>query len=111
MPTGAINERGSNANGEFVKYADGTMFCYTPNQLNLSGGGTGRSATWTFPSSFISADSYACVFYLLEDSSGVAYFNSFVSDINQSNTSADASFYVTRGSSSTVSAIAIGRWY
>ena len=25
VPTGAIIERGSNANGEFVKYADGTM--------------------------------------------------------------------------------------
>ena len=29
VPTGAIIERGSNANGEFVKYADGTMICTT----------------------------------------------------------------------------------
>jgi hypothetical protein len=28
VPTGAIIERGSNANGEFVKYADGTLICY-----------------------------------------------------------------------------------
>jgi len=27
VPTGAIIERGSNANGEFVKYADGTLIC------------------------------------------------------------------------------------
>ncbi|MGP7732922.1 hypothetical protein [Oceanimonas smirnovii] len=27
MPTGAIIERGSNSNGEYVKYADGTLFC------------------------------------------------------------------------------------
>jgi hypothetical protein len=27
VPTGAIIERGSNANGEFVKFADGTMIC------------------------------------------------------------------------------------
>jgi len=27
VPTGAIIERGSNANGEFVKYADGTQIC------------------------------------------------------------------------------------
>ena len=27
VPTGAIIERGSNSNGEFVKYADGTMIC------------------------------------------------------------------------------------
>jgi hypothetical protein len=29
VPTGAIIERGSNANGEFVKYADGTVIAYT----------------------------------------------------------------------------------
>ena len=28
VPTGAIIERGSNANGEYVKYADGTMICF-----------------------------------------------------------------------------------
>lgn len=27
VPTGAIIERGSNANGEYVKFADGTMIC------------------------------------------------------------------------------------
>ena len=40
VPTGAIIESGSNANGEFVKYADGTMICTriedvgTPTTLN-----------------------------------------------------------------------------
>jgi hypothetical protein len=28
VPTGAIIERGSNANGDFVKYADGTAICF-----------------------------------------------------------------------------------
>ena len=28
VPTGAIIERDSNANGEYVKYADGTMICW-----------------------------------------------------------------------------------
>ena len=32
-PTGAIIERGSNANGEFVKYADGTMICHIQKNL------------------------------------------------------------------------------
>ena len=27
VPTGAVIERGSNANGEYVKFADGTMIC------------------------------------------------------------------------------------
>jgi hypothetical protein len=38
VPTGAIVERGSNTNGNFVKYADGTMICwyYTSVQYTLS---------------------------------------------------------------------------
>ncbi|QWZ63568.1 phage tail protein [Aeromonas sp. FDAARGOS 1417] len=28
IPTGAIIERGSNANGEYIKFADGTMICW-----------------------------------------------------------------------------------
>ena len=35
VPTGAIIERGSNSNGEFIKYADGTLIC------------TGRTTTTT----------------------------------------------------------------
>jgi phage baseplate assembly protein gpV len=59
VPTGAIIESGSNANGEFVKYADGTMICwnYAAGAVTTTSG-TGsifRSAsdtTWTFPASF-----------------------------------------------------------
>jgi hypothetical protein len=38
VPTGRVIETGSNANGEYVKYADGTMFCYftTPSVTNPS---------------------------------------------------------------------------
>lgn len=37
-PTGSIIEQGSNANGSYVKYADGTMICYlrTPSVTNPS---------------------------------------------------------------------------
>ncbi|OHV84146.1 hypothetical protein [Rhizobium sp. LCM 4573] len=30
VPTGALVERGSNANGEYVRYADGTQICISP---------------------------------------------------------------------------------
>lgn len=36
-PTGAILERGSNANGEYLKFADGTLICY--------GSGSGTTGT------------------------------------------------------------------
>ena len=52
VPTGAIIERDSNANGEYVKYADGTMICVLPpNDISFTAS-TGHDATWTFPSTF-----------------------------------------------------------
>jgi len=50
IPTGSIIQRGSNANGNFVQFADGTLICY--------GTVTASSAdevTLTFPFAFINA--------------------------------------------------------
>ena len=56
VPTGAIIERGSNANGEFVKYADGTQICWV-SPLTLTQANADRmSADWTFPASFINTN-------------------------------------------------------
>lgn len=52
VPTGAIVERGSNANGEYVRFADGAQIC----TFRLSGFGSLASnsvtVVWTFPSAF-----------------------------------------------------------
>jgi len=45
VPTGAIIERGSNANGEFVKYADGTMICTRDISVNHTSTGI-QGFTW-----------------------------------------------------------------
>ena len=50
VPTGALIERGSNANGEYVKFADGTLIC-TRTMTAASGAAT----TWTYPAAFIAA--------------------------------------------------------
>lgn len=57
VPTGAIIERGSNANGEFVRFADGTQICLhilTPIDITSPSGAFFTSSTigWTFPASF-----------------------------------------------------------
>jgi hypothetical protein len=58
VPTGAVIQRGSNANGEFVRFADGTQICTTTNLVmpvaGTSHGALFRSAavTWVFPASF-----------------------------------------------------------
>jgi hypothetical protein len=52
VPTGAIIERGSNANGSFVKYADGTMICTMLRTENRVSAGT-TTTTVTLPATFI----------------------------------------------------------
>lgn len=63
IPTGAAIERGSNANGEFVRFADGTQICtatQTPNvALTTASAALGfrndPAAVWTFPATFAQA--------------------------------------------------------
>ena len=52
VPTGAIFERGSNANGEYTKFADGTMICY---RIGISAAATANTMLVTsviFPAAF-----------------------------------------------------------
>lgn len=58
VPTGALIERGSNTNGEYVRFADGTQICRHQRagvDINISYAGLYRSApfTWTFPAAFV----------------------------------------------------------
>lgn len=46
-PTGAVIERGSNANGQYVRFADGTQICTRHFGVNAS------SHSWTFPAAFV----------------------------------------------------------
>jgi len=65
VPTGAIIERGSNANGDYVKFADGTIFQWhsITQTLNITGrvgsnyyyGG----ATWVLPVQMVSGTATA----------------------------------------------------
>ncbi len=48
VPTGALIERGSNANGEYVRFADGTQIC-TCQAFNTSAAG---DLIWTYPATF-----------------------------------------------------------
>ena len=67
-PTGAIIERGSNSNGEFVKYADGTMICWhfiSLQGIGPGGAGTNNFAsayqdTWVYPAEFIVVAATRC---------------------------------------------------
>ena len=62
VPTGAIIERGSNSNGEYTKFADGTLICWftrsAESVANNSSGGTTNlffsgEVGLTFPATFV----------------------------------------------------------
>jgi hypothetical protein len=101
VPTGAVIQRGSNANGEFVRFADGTLIC--THTLTAS---SSASATWTFPSVFAAAPSFS--------GTAVATVSSVVTlDIATTTTAATFS---ARGANDarradSVSLIAVGRWF
>lgn len=58
VPTGAVLERGSNANGEFLRLADGTQFCWsaalTVSAINTALGPIFESEaiSWVYPAAF-----------------------------------------------------------
>lgn len=51
-PTGAIIERGSNANGEYIRWADGTQICYRVSRLPAVAVNNGTSVTCVFAAAF-----------------------------------------------------------
>jgi hypothetical protein len=66
IPTGAVIERGSNANGEYTKFADGTMICMCSVAglpVSTATGSIFRSETFslTFPASFANTASLSVV--------------------------------------------------
>ncbi|RVK16208.1 phage tail protein [Sinorhizobium meliloti] len=73
VPFGAIMERGSNANGEYVRFADGTQICWGTGTINVStalnnhfGSTSGASVTGnaliSFPATFSNTNYSVSVF-------------------------------------------------
>lgn len=52
VPTGAVIERGSNANGKYVRFADGTQICTHILSIASVAANGYAILTWTFPASF-----------------------------------------------------------
>lgn len=61
VPTGAVIERGSNANGEYVRFADGTQICTRKQAASraisngIMGGFRSGAENWSYPAIFASA--------------------------------------------------------
>lgn len=53
IPTGAVIERGSNANGDYVKFADGTLICRSPGVNKTITANNNMDYAGTWPAVFI----------------------------------------------------------
>jgi len=116
VPTGAIIERGSNSNGTFVKYADGTMICQgTFSGIDLSG--FVNIIRRLFPANFSNQPQLSCSGAFatgdLLNFSAVASIGFVHAGSNAVNEWRFAKSDTVNGpaSSATVLLTAIGRWY
>lgn len=107
--SGAIIEKGSNATGEYIKYADGTLICRNIEILILTGYNNGVYRQINFPHAFFN-DRYSLSVYGWRDANDNAMFflrggsihniNSFNITTSTTNSSLGTQFDY----------VAIGRW-
>jgi hypothetical protein len=104
VPTGAVIESGSNANGKYVRFADGTQICIR----HFSPGAT--SHAWTYPAAFISSASSNLAVNAIVFSGSAALVSV---DFSPSATASTFLLWDTAGAalSSQIHATAIGRWF
>ncbi len=109
LADGGIIERGSNANGEYVKFADGTLICTVelpPVTLPIGGS---VAVGWNFPASFITIPTVPLAAVGPIDSHDFIGVRFGYANIN------NATQYVINGSTvpqgtSGIQLLAIGRW-
>lgn len=109
VPTGALIERGSNANGEYVRFADGTQICTISSSFTSN-----ADVVWTYPAVFAADPNYLSA--SVNHPSDPRYY-----DVDTAITSGNVSATIYRslqGTSRTpvadpfaVCAMAIGRWF
>lgn len=114
--TGAIWESGSNANGEYIKFANGTMICQksvtTDNATNTWGSlyQSGSKSVGTFPAAFIEIP--YCNMMWIQGSNGLA-MPAMSSGALSETTGPNIAIVrpITHAYGGTVNITAIGRWF
>lgn len=119
-PTGAVIERGTNANGSYTRWADGTQICVRRDLQITASSAVICNANWTFPASFAEAPDFIDISLSLQSadwSDTTLRDNVSATGVlgTPSATVANLGFYSSAGSITvTVSncrCIAVGRWY
>jgi hypothetical protein len=113
--TSSVIEEGSNANGNFTKFADGTMICYTTKSITHStlANNTYTVLSYTLPISFVGTPT--CIVSGAYSTSGTLSIQRAVEIYNHDGFSWGSIWFYKTGSTTTqasrISLTAIGRWY
>jgi hypothetical protein len=112
VPTGAVLERGTGANGEYTRFADGTLICYRTN-LSVTNASTASGSlfkssaavTWTFPSPFSVAPAVNV------DCQSAGCWATMAGTPTTTSVALEAMSGVTQAAALTLRAMAVGRWF
>ena len=117
VPSGALFERGSGANGEYVRIADGTQICThvlsVPGNDQSAGGGfvtpTGSRVTWTYPAAFVAGSTV----HLVPPTTRAAVLGGVLNNLPGVTSCAGIGMWglTTSSTARDVTVIAIGRWF
>ena len=104
MVGGSIIERGSNGNGEYVRFADGTQICYSAGSV-VSGL---ASFKWTLPASYVDTGYFADMqLHLGATGDPKAVGTSLIYNVI---TTSEVTFRVSANATLITKMVAIGRW-
>lgn len=112
VPTGAVIERGTNANGDYTRFADGTQICtratLSAANANTALGSLFRSSaniTWSFPAAFSVAPTVTV------DCTDADSWATCAAAPATTSVSIRALSAVTKSGALAIRAMAIGRWF
>lgn len=116
IPSGAIIERGANANGDYVRYADGTQICWfnasvTDQAIDAAYGSlfTG-TRSWSFPIAFSRSPTVSVGLFRWGTGAGWGTVGGIASASGITLRAFDIVSRAT-GTATSISAIAVGRWF
>lgn len=106
IPTSAIFETGSNANGDYTKFANGLMICYKIITLTPVAN-TPTLSVWTLPQTYASAPmAFASARTTVPGTTVLG-----VGAINETTTTVDVYVTRTNTNATSVNVFAIGKWF
>ncbi|MCV6162985.1 hypothetical protein [Pseudomonas aeruginosa] len=116
IPSGAIIERGANANGDYVRYTDGTQICWfnasvTDQAIDAAYGSlfTG-TRSWSFPIAFSGSPTVSVGLFRWGTGAGWGTVGGIASASGITLRAFDIVSRAT-GTATSISAIAVGRWF